>query len=52
MAVAILEFLNDPVKAARIASGAQKRMRESFLVDTSVRRTEDIFAEAIARHRR
>ena len=51
MAEAILEFLNDPAKAARVALAAQKRMRECFLVDTSVKRTEDIFAEAIARRR-
>lgn len=52
MASAILLYLKNPELAASTGAAAQKRMRESHLVDGSVRRSEDIFAEAIARRRR
>lgn len=52
MASAILDLLNNPDKAARLGGAAQRRMRDAFLLGKSVRRAEDIFAAAVARHAR
>lgn len=52
MAEAILGFLNDAQKAERFGQAARQRMRESFLVERSVNRTEEVFAAAVARHGR
>ena len=52
MADAMLSFLNDAQKAERFGQAARQRMRESFLVERSVNRTEEVLAAAIARHGR